>query len=310
MFCLLAGCQAFSKPIAAGPSYALADFPEAAAPHDVVVELTDYRADWERHFYRGSEDPAQYRKGVTFLAAENFRPAPLERVRQIVAERLAALSEPPAWAEVRLKSFRVVDHRERALQSEYQRRRTMTHAERLAERQREFDELQECRRQYRLAVQQAKREGRPPPPNPCPAPDSEYHVGVGVSSDMVGTGGGGLVGVGVIGAALLAGEALKPERILEGPPPELPSTYGPGITCEITATVVLHWTDGRHDEFEVAAAMFAESRQLAAHPGHEVAAVVEAALLEVGQQLAAQLPPAVATGLGTTAGQPEEAAAG
>jgi hypothetical protein len=255
---------------------------------DVVsLGLTDHRPDWERHYYAGSSDPAQFQRGVTFLAAENFAPAPFDQIPQIVAEQVQRLPDPPVSAEVHLKSFRVVVNRTAALQAEHVRQRTMTHRERLAERQRRFDEHQECRRQHRLAVQEAKREGRPPPASPCSAPQSDYHVGVGVSSDAVGTGAGGLIGVGVVGIALLSQDLLKTERLLEGPPAELPSSYGPGITCEITASVVLHWADGRQAEIEVAAAMFSESQRTTDPGGRIITAVVQAALDEVGAQVAA-----------------------
>jgi hypothetical protein len=51
--------------------------------------------------------------------------------------------------------------------------------------------------------------------------------------------------------------------------------------------VVLHWADGRQAEIEVAAAMFSESQRTTDPGGRIITAVVQAALDEVGAQVAA-----------------------
>lgn len=232
----LSGC--FCLPAAQGPTYSYetrysppfsTDAP-IEAPVRVTVE--DRRPEWERTYRAMVESPAGWRKAIGLVPVENLRPSPIESLRHLVETQLPA--EAGEMVMVRIDSFRVV-------LNDSERRHQ--------EREEQLDEAAE-----RAAAAQSGR----------------FHFGFFITNGGVGPGLGSGFGSG-IDRRLGGGNppprgdrAVEPifmrdyqltgfERAYFGPPAELPKGYAPGVTCEISAHVLVMRGNAPQRAFDVAA---------------------------------------------------------
>ncbi|MDB5388717.1 MAG: hypothetical protein JWM11_4363 [Planctomycetaceae bacterium] len=254
---LLGGCQTAAPSM--GPIYRLheADIPEPTTP--VAVSIDDKRPKSELTFHAGSVELVDFANAIDVLTVDNFEPGPIELLKKSLAVTLSELTLPPTWAEVELRSFRVVVNRSSIMEVEYERQRQMSDGERMAEQQRMNHRYNRALAEYRKACKLAKKNGDPPPapPRPPPSylpPSAAPAVGVGVGMTVADGGGfGGIIGG--IGAGLLAAAIVSD---IEDQQPAVRRAVGvgvdalPGVTCTIGMHVRLHWPDGRREEFNIA----------------------------------------------------------
>ena len=96
---------------------------------------------------------------------------------------------------------------------------------------------------------------------------------------------GGVALLGVATVAYIVPEAAHAERILPGPPKELPEAYGEDVTCELSASVQLHWSGGRQLECEVHEKAHSMSYHSSTPRRKYIPLVVERALRNTREQI-------------------------
>ncbi len=233
------------------PCYVLDPWPYPKPEVILPIELVDARPDWERQSSFGPTTPRRYKSAFSFIDLESFHPSPLAYLCRAIEREALQLADPPCEARLILHSFRVVINDIERMQDAYE-----------MDLQRDREEERRSDLQKQELRQLGWHEDEP-----------------SFLEELVGK------AMGVVLEAAWVAALDRPPKCYK----KLRDQYPPEVSCDLKATLSLHWVDGRRQEIPLSA--LANSTSLPGkdphhYPTAEMRAVINMAIFESASAIA------------------------